>query len=145
MSRLHKQVFENRWFSLFGLNPGQMRFGDDKIGHNNGWFNKIGERLGCGDLGVKDFKEITTKLNNDELFIVLSEASTNFLNRPEPEDVLAPGVEYVARHSLFIIARNQLYAVDQGFLKTSKKTASISGLRFKVLSLQEAKELIIAT
>ena len=148
MSRLTKGAFENNFrFNLFGLSQGQTRSGDDRITRNSGWFNKVGERVGCGDLGAKDFQYIAKKLKNDELFLVLTESDTHFLNPPEPEninDIAAPGIDYVAIRSQFIIARNQLYAVDQGLSQTRGETASHAGLEFKVLSIKEAKELIIA-
>ena len=50
--QLTKGLFDNE-FELtsgpFGLHNGQMRGGSDKITHNSGWYNKLGEKLGFGD------------------------------------------------------------------------------------------------
>ena len=62
--------------NLFGLYCGQMRGGDAKMTHNSGWYNKSGEKLGFGDLSVKDFKKISKELEKDELFIILGESDS---------------------------------------------------------------------
>ena len=48
---------------------------DTRYGHNAGWFNHLGERIGHGDLNANDILNIMDNLNDDEIFIVLSEQS----------------------------------------------------------------------
>ena len=62
----------NQTGNLFGLRCGQHR-SIEKITHGSGWYNSVGEKIGWGDLSVKDFERISEELNFGEIFIVLSE------------------------------------------------------------------------
>lgn len=106
-----------RGSNLFGLRCGQI---GDGVTHNSGWYNKAGQRLGWGDLDVDDFENIALGLEDDELFILLSERDTFWNERLERLaggkpgkrlDQEAPGVDYVAEHARFIIAPCEVYAV----------------------------------
>ena len=152
--------FDPRGKLLFGLLCGQWRGGNTKLAHNNGWYNKSGEKLGWGDLTAEDFRRISSELEESELFIILSEGDSfwKFVKWPETithrcigsmvqvePTVEAPGVDYVAEKCYYIIARNQLYYVDRCEDEDNKKTSRRrGGLRFKILKPEAAKTLIAA-
>src|SRR3989338_918088 len=133
---------------LFGLRCGQCR-GDDFV-HNGGWYNRAGEKLGFGDLAPADFLEVSNNLEDGEMFIILSESDSfwKFVYRPGligsmaavKPDVEAPGVEYVAEHAMYVIARHQFYFVDRYGRKEGVVT--MGGLDFGVISKEEVNQLI---
>lgn len=139
--------------NLFGLRCGQGRGGDTKIGHNNGWYNRAGEKLGWGDLSAEDLQRISSELEDGELFIVLSEQDSfwNFVThvgivgsacatKPEVE---APGVEFVATRCRYIVAQHQIYFVDdEDYLPWRRKDHVVGGVPIKVLTRDEAKQFI---
>lgn len=136
---------------LFGLRCGQMRGDDAKMTHNSGWYNKSGEKIGFGDLSTKDFQRISSELDDGELFIILGESYSfwNFVTRPglignmaqTKPTVEAPGVDYVAEHAMYVIARNQLYLI---FKDLREETSEWQGLQFKVLKHDAVKSLMVA-
>ncbi|MBI2003282.1 hypothetical protein HYT45_03845 [Candidatus Uhrbacteria bacterium] len=154
MAQLTKGMYgsqSNPTGGLFGLYCGQMRGGKTKLTHNSGWYNKLGEKLGWGDLTAKDFRRIAKGLKDGELFITLGEQDSfwNFVTRygaigsmcavkPEAE---APGAEYVAAHASYVIARNQLYQVDR-FGDLKEKISEWHGLRFKLINPADLKALM---
>lgn len=126
--------------NLFGLACGQMCSRHNKLTHNSGWYNKRGEKLGWGDLSANDFQRIAAEIADNELFIVLSEQASfwNFFNKGRPSEKApteaAPGIEYVAAHAMFLIAKGQLCSVNN-FRETQEEERA--GLRFKVISNRE--------
>jgi hypothetical protein len=133
---------------LFGLRCGQMRGHD--FTHNSGWYNREGEKLGWGDLSLEDFQHISDGLDENELFIVLSESDSfwNFVTRPGligsisevNPDVNAPGKEYVAEHCMYIIAKGKVYTVtDWG---KREDTIQRGDLSMTVLDRDEARQII---
>ncbi len=154
MTRLTKGMYGDQFNptgNLFGLHCGQMRGGKTKLTHNSGWYNKLGEKLGWGDLSSKDFQHISRELKDGELFIILGEQDSfwNFVTGygpigsmcPTKPEVQAPGMAYVAEHARYIIARNQMYQVDC-FGDLKKKTSEWRGLRFKLLTPDAVKALM---
>lgn len=139
--------------TLFGLRCGQMRGGATKMAHNNGWYNKTGEKLGWGDLSAEDFQRIYRELENDELFIVLGEQDSfwNFVThnpgiigsmcatKPTAD---TPGVDYVAEKCRYIISRDGLHLVDD-YGSRKESLVNLNGLPFKVLTREAAKNLIV--
>lgn len=124
MSRLVQGMYSNpARQELFGLHAGQIRYRRDLV-HNGGWYNEHGEKLGWGDLSAKDMNRISAELENDELFIVLDEASSywNFVTfskrRPRmlsvSEAEQSPGIEYLATKWRYIIAPGTVYAPISG-------------------------------
>jgi hypothetical protein len=123
--------------------------------HNNGWYNKVGEKLGWGDLSPEDFRKISLELEKGELFIILSESDSfwNFVTQPgiigsmaavkPTED--APGVDYVAEKARYIIQNGQLYSVDRYGDSDKETLVTRDGLTFKVLSREAVKALIAST
>lgn len=132
----------NRTGTVFGLRCGQMRYRPDKITHNSGWYNKLGEKLGWGDLGASDFKRIAKELEDGELFIILGESDSfwNFVTQIGPigsmlkttPTIEAPGIDYVASHARFVIAQGKLYFVDD-FCSSKQGVLEMYGLEFTVL------------
>ena len=156
MAQLTKGMYGHEFHStsdLFGLRCGQMRGGDAKMTHNSGWYNKSGEKLGFGDLSTKDFQRISSELEDGELFIILGESDSfwNFVTRPgligsmaqTKPTVEAPGVDYVAEHAMYVIARNQLYRIDR-YGDSKEETSEWRGLQFKVLKPDATRSLMAA-
>lgn len=89
----------------FGLINGQYRIGE--ILQNAGWFNGDGERLGSGDLSMKDLENISKHISSLEIFFALTELDSSWdlpshLNRTEP------GIEYVVQKAVWIAAKSNL-------------------------------------
>ncbi|MEK7595986.1 MAG: hypothetical protein AAB564_00320 [Patescibacteria group bacterium] len=156
MAQLTNGMYGHEFYStsnLFGLRCGQMRGGDTKMTHNSGWYNKSGEKLGFGDLSTKDFQRISSELENGELFIILGELDSfwNFVIRPSligsmartKPTVEASGVDYVAEHARYVIARNQLYRIDR-YGDSKEEISEWRGLQFKVLKPAAVKLLMTA-
>lgn len=103
----------------FGLMCGQMR-ARSSFGHNAGWYNKKGEKLGFGDLNGKDIQNIQNGLEQDELFIILSELASfwKFVRRPGAVGSMAdvdrqkeyePGQEYVSKHFMYCVTKEKVF------------------------------------
>jgi hypothetical protein len=88
--------------TLFNLINNQIR--DDSIINNAGWYDKDGNRLGCGDISYLDIKKISASLQNDEEFIVLTEANSIW-NLPSYLDRSCPGRDYVIQNATFYIGK----------------------------------------
>lgn len=138
----------------FGLECGQMH-GLRKITHNSGWYNKLGEKLGWGDLSADDFRRIAAELPEGELFIVLGEHDSfwNFVVRnpgiigsmcATTPTVEAPGVQYVAEKCCYIIAAGKLYWVHDRpeYLEVKDGIATNEGIAFTVIPHDAAKQII---
>lgn len=137
--------------ALFGLRCGQIR-GRDFV-HNGGWYNRAGEKLGWGDLAQSDFTNITERLEEGELFIILAESDSfwNFVTHnpgiigsmcATKPDASAPGVDYVAEKAMYVIGPMELYYVDR-WSSEKRDTTNIDGLTFKVLTKEAVKALIV--
>lgn len=117
---LTKGMFGSEFNSntFFGLRCGAMR-GQNKMGHNNGWYNKAGEKLGWGDIDAKDFKNIQKELEEGQLFILLGEHDSYWTFVREygvigsmcatEATVEAPGQAYVADKFTFAISKDRIY------------------------------------
>ena len=160
MARLTKGMYGDALYfdpvdGLFGLRCGQMRHRKSKITHNSGWYNKLGEARGWGDLAAKDFRRISKGLKKNELFIILGELDScpNSFTRPRLRRIRtwwrrkfvvnAPGIDYVAKCALFVIAKNRLYYVNP-FGNIKEKVIKLCGLRFKVINRDAVKALMLA-
>jgi hypothetical protein len=155
MAQLTKGMYGSQFVnasSLFGLRCGQMR-GRDRIGHNSGWYNEAGEKLGWGDLSVADIRRISREIEPGELFIILGEQDSfwNFVThygaigsmcrtKPEAE---SPGVEYVAEKCCLIVAKDRVCFVDRYSAPREGATVVLgNGLRCEVLTAAAARALI---
>ena len=150
--QLTKGVYGGEFDSLIGpfdLMCGQMR--GRGMTHNSGWYNRLGEKLGFGDLSVEDFDRIAAGLEEGELFIILSESDSfwNFVTKPghfgyqakTQPTVEAPGVEYVAAHAMYVIGPKQFYCSGE-FIDPGKEILQYRGLTFKVLQPDAVLSLI---
>ena len=153
--QLTKGLFDNE-FELtsgpFGLHNGQMRGGSDKITHNSGWYNKLGEKLGFGDLSGRDFRRIAKNIDEGEVFIVFGEQDSfwHFVTdigiigsacKPKPE-VSAPGIDYVIEHARYVVVRNHLFRVRQ--LGDTMDNQVISGAEFETIDRASIKTVVSA-
>lgn len=155
MPRLTKGVYGHEFDHIqegpFGLRTGQTRFGIGKITHNSGWYNKLGEKLGFGDLSSGDFERIKAELQEMELFIILNEHDSfrNFVIRngviggmaAVDQSVEAPGIDYVAELCRYIIAKGRVYAVS-GNRYLDKLYKMDNGLKVRRLHREEAQRFI---
>jgi hypothetical protein len=155
MAQLTKSMYGQefgRTGNLFGLHCGQIRSRD--FCHNAGWYNKLGEKLGWGDLSVEDFQRIRRELEEGEMFIILGEQDSfwNFVTRPgllghnavTKPDVEAPGVDYVASKARYIITGGfGMYFVDD--YAREDEQVNHGGLMFHVVKRADAKAFITST
>lgn len=105
----------------FGLHYGQMNGGE--FGHNSGWYNAFGQKLGYGDLSKADVLRIQQNLPIHEIFITMSERNSfwDFVTQigiigsmsSADATIEEPGVDYVADHARFVITRDVIYWADK--------------------------------
>lgn len=118
-SQLTKNMYPNG-SHLFGLHDGQIS-DPDKV-HNGGWYNLVGEKLGWGDLSPEQILRISQEIEENELFIVLSEHDSFWCYVKEFGDtgedcetdearMLWPGIEYVMEKCKLIIRKGMVEAV----------------------------------
>lgn len=107
-------MLTREWLEGLGFKEGQMRgWGAKKIGHNCGWYNREGAKLGWGDLSKEDLDKVAAALPAGELLVVLGEQASfwKFVTRvgvigdlcEKTAAEAAPGVDYIAEHALFIV------------------------------------------
>lgn len=121
MTRLTKGMYGYPQQSkLFGLSDGQCLSRD--FVHNGGWYNKLGEKLGWGDLSLSNIKRISEELEEGELFIVLSEQDSFWehvtdIRGPavcgmvtvDKESEMNPGQQVLIEKARYIIAKGAIY------------------------------------
>jgi hypothetical protein len=126
---------------LFGIRSGQARGGRTKIIQNGGWYSSSGDKLGWGDLSAEDFQRISGDLESDELIIILDEEDSFWKFKEHPDlSMEAPGIDYVAKHARYVIARNQFWRVEKNL---GTGTFERGGLQFKILESKAVKPLIL--
>lgn len=86
----------------FGFLNDQIR--TDSVINNAGWFNIKGQRLGSGDLSIKDLQLVSKTISNTEAFFVLSEADTTW-NLSSDMDRTEPGIDYVIKNCVWVAGR----------------------------------------
>lgn len=122
MNQLTKDLYGNEHTitncRLFGLTYRQWR--SPSLVTNAGWYNKFGEKIGCGDLAIEDFQRISREINDDECFIVLVEEISfkNFHGLKE-EYIDVVGKDYITQYAVYIIKKNLFIIVDDS-LEQSK-------------------------
>ena len=82
----------------FGLLNSQVRV--DNIIQNAGWFNAQGERLGQGDLTLKEMQHIAKNMPREEAFFVLTETDSGW-DMPSSLDRTAPGFQYMLEKTVW--------------------------------------------
>ena len=105
MSKLTKSIYgyeTDPKKTPFGLLNNQVKL--DSVINNAGWFNAKGERLGSGDLSLKDMNKIAGAISSLEGFFVLSEADSSW-NLPSYLDASSPGFDYVINNASWIVAK----------------------------------------
>lgn len=131
--KLIKGLFGNEFTpnrdNPFDLRTGQMRsYGAGKVGHNAGWYNQNGEKLGWGDLTMPDLERVALHIEKDEMFITMSEqdsfwgfvrqiGSIGALCTVTPTET-APGREYVACKALYVVTRGKVVRIRSRHDKT---------------------------
>lgn len=101
MSSLTKGMYADYICNKFGLRYNQIR--TDALITNAGWFNSKGEKLGFGDLNFVDFDAISMDIEDNEVFIALSEAATTW-DMPQELDRNEPGIEYVMKNAKWVVS-----------------------------------------
>lgn len=135
------------------LRCGQMR-SHETFGHNSGWYNKRGEKLGWGDLNAKDVKLLMEILKEGEFFITMSEHNSfwNFVDKPgmigsmstlkevdeKTED--NPGIEYLFENAIYIITKDKIYCHSE--YENSRKIEIVDGIEIDVISTEEVIRLL---
>jgi hypothetical protein len=157
MNRLTKGCFGNQFQKVIipdfeFLRCGQMRH-QENFGHNSGWYNKNGEKIGWGDLDKQDVQRIKKALIDHELFITLGEHDSfwNFVTSfgmigsmcETNQDEQSPGIDYVAKHSRYIIAHNEIFInSDEACMEPFEKKV-IDNIELTGLTINEIKELML--
>lgn len=84
---------------------------------------------------------IARELEASELFIVLSEGESRGDGTANSVCESTPGVRYVAKHALFIIAPGHLYVIRDSEPK-EEKSLRYDGHEFLLLNRKEAARLV---
>src|SRR5579871_4577465 len=93
-TKLTPSMFGDPNCKAFGLHNNQIR-GNSKI-NSAGWFNLNGDRLGSGDLELRDMLAIATQMSEGEVFIAISEVDSMY-DMPSFLNHGAPGKDYVVQ------------------------------------------------
>lgn len=134
------------------LHCGQIR-SHESFGHNSGWYNKFGEKLGWGDLNKSDILQIIQALPEDELFVTLGERDSfwNFVTeigmigsdcktRPSEQ---APGIHYLAEKCRYLIKKDGIYT-KEFYNKKAGSTYEMEGVQIKVITEKEILDQLIS-
>lgn len=136
MTQLTKRLYiDNDLFGkihLFDIHNEQIR--SKNLVQNAGWFNRLGERLGQGDLSNVDVKKIQCEIAAQEIFILISAEDTI-------PNVDFPGVDYVTKKARYIISKSALYLIDGYYFKEGR-LVKIDDLLFTVVGREKARFLI---
>lgn len=130
---------------LFGLQRGQFR-GPGTVLHGY-WYDRSGENTGCGDLSTEDFRRISARLEDDDLFVITETTPRpNLGNRPAARSTSKRNsriamLEKLVKACRCIVARGRLYYVKN--YSQFEGSFQINGLRFQTLTLAEAKRMLI--
>ena len=109
--KLTKGIFSQQFDKTktpFGLVNDQRR--TDSIINSAVWFNIAGERLGSGDLSLKDMEKISSKIEPGEAFIVVGEGDAIW-EIPDEANNDAPGFDFLAKKMLWSITNQGIIRV----------------------------------
>lgn len=119
--------------SPYGISNNQIRA--KGIINSAGWFNSSGERLGKGDLTLKDMETISKSVYPDDLFIVLKEADS-FHNLPADTDYLSPGRDYVMKNAVWVIGSGGVIIRVRGDIDKTEH-AEQDGIKYARMSKKD--------
>lgn len=161
-----RNILECTWLSLFNnplgiqMAPEHMMSAGLHIGQRHklfvpgtkgsGWYNECGQWFGWGDLTRENMANIAKALGAHELVIVLheEEAFRRFLRNVLPDNARgapsedAPGMEYVMKHALFVIAKNRVCRIhDTHPMKHPDVTGGIS---YEIVAHDTARAIMLA-
>ncbi len=92
----------------------------DDLFHNASWYNRLGEKLGWGDLSGANIQQIRTCLPAGELFIIVSERAP-FWDLSKDLDPMNPGIDFLVKHAEALITPlGQCYVFPSEFADLSK-------------------------
>lgn len=130
---LTKELFSDD-APTFGLVSGQMRNSLEKIFHNAGWYNQYGEKVGWGDMSLKDLEHVSKEIDENDMFIVLGESDSfwNFVTQigtigamcETSEEEQCPDIEYIADRARVVVRRGVVWGVEPYFRDMSQTTRS---------------------
>ncbi|TSC83037.1 MAG: hypothetical protein G01um101419_309 [Parcubacteria group bacterium Gr01-1014_19] len=139
---------------MFGLRFGQLRHMGE-FGHNAGWYNKAGEKLGYGDLATGDLQKIAAELEEGELFITMGEQDSFWTFVTEhrgwlgaqcvtSQDEHSPGIAYVAEKAVYVIAKGKVYVCDRGWARGDHlaKYSKMVGVPFELITTAQLVEMM---
>lgn len=126
-----------------GLTVGRIRAKD--MVHNGGWYNGLGEKIGWGDLSVSDIKNIQSKLQPGELFVVLPESASYWdFVRHLPEGKMSldakaakPGVKYIVECAHWVITPTTIY--HKNYLN---EAGEVDGIQYEPLVPESFHKLL---
>jgi hypothetical protein len=107
-----------------------------------GWFNGKGERLGYGDLSIKDINRISKNIPDNEMFYVLSEVDASW-DIPKELDRSAPGTDYVINNASWIIGQKLIIRSRSDIfgLRDKEDIVEKDGVSYNRLSRDEVRKL----
>lgn len=94
----------------FGFLNEQRRL--DGIINNAGWYNSKGEKIGTGDLSIKDMDKIKRNIPSDEIFFILTEFNS-FWAIPGDLDKSAPGLDYIINNASWIVISKAIIRIRE--------------------------------
>lgn len=130
--RLSKGLYlESGKKGLFDLACGQMRsinlhakvpLKSDRVLKNLGWYNRRGEKLGCGDMSYCDMFRIRDNLDSGEVLFFLCEDDSfwEFVLEVDPtgggfcvtdDEIYAPGLRYVLERCVWFVIPGCVFKV----------------------------------
>jgi hypothetical protein len=125
----------------FGILPGVIK--GNSIANNSGWYNIIGEKIGSGDLCMKDLETIAKHIPASEVFLILSEYDAAF-NMPSHLDRHEPGKDYVISKAVWVVCKDTLGGVilRVGDRNDKSEEDEKGGVKYMKVSRKEFKKSI---
>lgn len=98
---------------------------------NHGWYNRLGEPLGWGDLTTAQLQTISDEIPDDEVFVTISQQDTW---ENDEQRTLTP--EQLAKVAVLVMTQHRLYRIDQG------RNRTFDGVVFEHMDREELAELL---
>lgn len=113
----------------FGLLNNQIK--TDSIVNNGGWYNGISQKLGSGDLTIKDLYKISKEIPKEEIFVVLSEFDSVW-GIPTSLDASEPGRDYIAQNCMWIVNAGLITRIKTDNI--ASEDVECDGVKYKKIS-----------